>query len=182
MNVENVTHYPILAACVARTKGPILELGVGLGSTPLLHYMAVDRLIISADTDAKWLDVFALGYSAPGAHEFVHVKPKAEGVAAGIQAWRDFSMIEAMQWGCALIDCAPGEARYELAMRLKDRCGLIVLHDSEVDHGAGGNYMYSKLVPHFQYQSEFRRMRPYTLIVSNRQPFGIEECDRTWSP
>ena len=91
-----------------------------------------------------------------------------------------FSMIEAMTWGCALVDCAPGEARRGLAARLAHRCTYVVCHDSEKDYGSGGNYEYEKLANNFQYITEFRRMRPYTLVLSNVERFGIEDCDGTW--
>jgi len=35
--VENGTHLPALLACVSRTAGGVIELGVGHFSTPILH-------------------------------------------------------------------------------------------------------------------------------------------------
>ena len=181
------THFPILAAAVVRTTGPILEMGSGDFSTPLLHYACAGRLLITADTDSAWLDKYAPGYACPGAHEFQHVKSVGDDatplVTRLIEGWRRWSTIESIgKWGVAFADCAPGEARHELAIRLAHRAHFVVCHDSEKDYEAGGNYMYDKLTEHFKYITEFRRFRPYTLICSNVEPFGIEKCDRTWSP
>lgn len=47
------THIPILAAVVAMTDGPVLELGTGLNSTPLLSEMCfhMSRDLYSIETD-----------------------------------------------------------------------------------------------------------------------------------
>ena len=180
------SHFPILAACIARTTGPILELGVGEGSTPMIHYSAPNRFRVSADTDLSWLRKFAEGYYSPRQHEFIHVDATPikgiPDVTVGIQAWRKFSMIETCQWGCVIVDCAPGEARHELAIRLANRAHFVILHDSETDYQAGGNYMYSEATVRYKHVSEFRRFRPYTMVCSNVELFSIEECDKTWTP
>ncbi len=179
------THFPVLAAAVARTKGPVLEMGSGHHSTPMLHYLCAGRLLITVDTDAEWMDKHAPGYAAPGAHEFQMVKPLGDPslphVTRMLEGWRQWSTIESIgKWGTAFLDGAPGEARHELAIRLSRICDIVVMHDSETDHGSGGNYMYSRLTSHFEYISEFKCFRPYTLIASNVVPFPIEECDKTW--
>lgn len=163
----------------------MLELGSGDNSTPMLHYLCAGRLLITADTDNAWLDKYAPGYSAPGAHEFQQVKqsgdPKLPDVTRWIQGWREWSTVESIgNWGVVFADCAPGEARHELMIRAAHRAQLVVAHDSEKDYEAGGNYTYDVAAKHFQYVTEFRRFRPYTLIMSNVMPFPIEECDKIW--
>ncbi len=51
------SHFPVLAAAVARTagQGPVLELGMGDYSTPMLHLLCHDRLLVSADNSARWV-------------------------------------------------------------------------------------------------------------------------------
>ena len=183
----NGSHYPILAACVAGTQGTILELGCGEGSTPMLHYMATvqAREVLSVDTDAKWIERFA-GYKCDR-HRFEIVPPQPD-VTLCLQyqrekAWREWKGIEACErWGLAFVDCAPGEARWELMIRLAHRATIVIAHDSEMDYKAGGNYQYEKAIPHFKYVSEWRRWRPYTIILSNFVETLIEKCDTIWRP
>lgn len=164
------THFPILAAAISRSKGAILELGCGDYSTPLIHYAAAHRYVLSADTDRAWITKFAEGYACPRRHEFQHVED-----------WKRFS-IPPIDFGVAFIDCAPGEARHELAVRVAHRAQWVILHDSETDYGSGGNYMYDRAKPHFKYVTEFRRFRPYTLIMSNVAGFPIETVDQQGKP
>jgi len=182
------THFPILAAAFHRVGGPVLELGCGDFSTPMLHYLCKGSLpqyshrLVTADMDMEWLAKFR-EYGSPSHDFFLIGKPEGEPkVTMEIQGWRDWPMIEEHQWGLVFIDCAPGEARHELAIRVANRARLVICHDSETDHGAAGNYQYDKAKAHFKYVTEFRRWRPYTLCLSNVAPFEIEECDRVWVP
>lgn len=169
------SHYPILAAAVARTNGPVLELGCGDGSTPLLHYMCAGtgRYLLTADTNSEWLSKFRAGYYRQRLHEFYLV-----------DQWKDFPLLNFIhdKWSVALVDGAPGEDRAGLALRLKESCTFIVCHDSERDYGTGANYRYEEITPEFKYVTEWRRYRPYTLVLSNEEPFPIEECDKVWDP
>lgn len=167
------SHYPILAAAVAKTTGPVLELGAGHWSTPMLHYMCREwRQLITAETDFGWLKQFVEGYSRHPIHEFHHVTD-----------WTQWDVLEKRApYGVAFVDCAPGEIRHELIRRLQGRAHFIVAHDSERDYNTGANYMYERVTPLFKYVSEWRRYRPYTLILSNVEPFVIEECDKVWRP
>jgi hypothetical protein len=173
------SHYPVLAAAVAMTKGPVLELGCGLGSTLMLHHMCTKtgRLLLTADHDKAWLEKFRPGYESEGVHEFVHVSNWHEWYLTGIHGHKNFP-----RWGVVFVDCAPGGDRIMLIERLKDHADLILAHDSERDHGTGANYGYEKVTPLFRYVSEFRRARPYTLIMSNFIPFHMPEVDKVWDP
>ena len=51
------THMPLLLACLRRTSGPVLELGSGWFSTPLIAALATDRLVRTVETiDMKWMN------------------------------------------------------------------------------------------------------------------------------
>src|SRR5262245_56818921 len=84
------THFIPLAAAVARTAGggPVLELGFGDHSTPLLHLMCHDRLVVSADNNELWLRRYER-FRSPR-HE-LHYVP----------AWDRFARIEADRWSVA---------------------------------------------------------------------------------
>lgn len=55
------THQRLLIASCMRTCGPILELGVGWYSTPLLHEIAQAqrRIVITIDNNYDWLALFS---------------------------------------------------------------------------------------------------------------------------
>ena len=48
------THMPTLLACLQHTSGPVLELGSGWFSTPVLSAFATDRLVRTMETDRDW--------------------------------------------------------------------------------------------------------------------------------
>ncbi len=50
------THMPLLLACLRHTTGPVLELGSGWFSTPLLAAFATDRLVRTIETNPQWYD------------------------------------------------------------------------------------------------------------------------------
>lgn len=59
-NADYGTHvFPLLVA-VLNTTGPILEMGCGNFSTPLLHTACAKnkRFLLSAETNADWLKLF----------------------------------------------------------------------------------------------------------------------------
>jgi len=181
------TYAPVLSALIAVTDGPILELGSGDNSTPLLHLVSVatGRKVVTAETDPVWLGKYK-DYESP-LHEFHLIKQRDAAVRndssyyrwqAGWDAW---DRIEQNHWGVALVDQFPGEVRASTIKRLKGNCGYIVAHDSEEDYGAGGNYSYKSVMPLFKYTWEWRRFRPYTLVLSDLPIFpGFTDID--WRP
>jgi len=170
---DYASHYAVLAAATAKGAGQVLELGCGEGSTPMLHYICkmTGRVLTTLETDATWLKKYEQ-YRSQG-HRLYHVTDWDRlNEYLDHEAW--FSVV--------FVDNAPGESRVKLISRLKDRARFIIAHDSERDWGTGANYRYETVKPMFKYVTEFRRWRPYTLILSNLQPFEIDECDRTWKP
>ena len=161
------THNIALAAAVAMTDGPILEMGCGHGSTPLLHQMALgmNRLLVSMETDADWLAKFQ--YLEDPLHR-LHL----------VTDW-DAEPLE-RPWGVVLVDHAPGEHRRIAIRRLQNHADFLVVHDTETDHGTGADYKLEPVFESFQYRSDYRRLRPYTTIVSMTRPFPISECDQSW--
>ena len=172
------SHIPVLAALTARTlaKRSVLELGMGWGSTPLLHALCrLDgRGLYSYETDPAWMDTFR--FLEGDFHRFRPVK-SWEGETFS-QEW-DQPGVES-RYSVAFIDCAPGEIRRELALRLKDRCEYIILHDALCDgvHGGGGDYRYESILPQFKYHAYYGVLRPATLALSNFRDVGISEVEQ----
>lgn len=164
------SHYPILAATVAKTKGPVLEMGAGDWSTPMLHYMckAMGRTLHTVETNAQWLERFK-EYEGPG-HQLTYLAPD------------DWLAVLPDRFGVIFIDGSPGEMRHVWIQRLQSKAHFIVAHDSEKDYQVASNYMYEKVRPLFKYVNEFQRFRPYTVVLSDEEPFEIDEVDRVWTP
>ncbi len=165
------THFPVLAAAVAGTEGPILELGCGHYSTPMLHQMGLllNRRVVTVETDAAWMRLFEDMSSE--LHVFKHI---------GENEWERYP-IEGRHWGVAFVDCKPGEYRKILVTRLKDHATYIVVHDTETDHNTGADYGLEPVFETFLYRSDYCRYRPYTTVVSDARPFPISPCDQTWN-
>ena len=169
------SHFPFLATAIARTDGPILECGAGWGSTPLIHYLGMGRQILTLETDMDWLATFD-GYRSE-THKMAQIR--ADGHHPQIAAWKNFADASLVpRWGVVFLDQSPGEARVPVALSLRDKADLIIVHDREADEpGAGGNYGWKQLDGIFKYQRIVKRLRPWTGIYSNVMDFPVEECD-----
>jgi len=143
------THLPLLAACVANTSGPVIELGCGLYSTPLLHALCLNRLLLSLESDSEWIKRFQ--HLASAMHRVVHVIDWAAAPLDG-------------QWSVALIDQQPAAARVRSIERLRGHVDLFIVHDTE--HRL---YCYEQVLTTFPYRIESQRNPPWTSVVSDTQ-------------
>lgn len=157
------SHVPFLAAAVARTTGPVLELGMGFWSTPLLHYLCRGRRLVSVDREKEWADRFGR-YQSP-THE-IHVIREYEDTLA-------VSLAEP-KWGVIFLDCSPGECRGDMAVALKGRALYLVCHDTEADlPPSGGNYGWAKVEGVYRYAVTDKSIRPWTTIYSDDAEFEL---------
>jgi len=170
--VEYATHFVLLAGAVhlSRDMGPVLELGMGYYSTPLLHRLCGnDRHLVSADTNADWYGRFA-GFASPS-HELHLVK-----------SWPSWQVIESRHWAVAFVDCQPGEGRAEVVRRLRPQARFVVVHDTETDYDTGADYKLEPVFAEFRYRNDYRFLRPYTTVVSDEAPFALSEVETVWTP
>lgn len=171
------SHFPFLASAIQQTTGPILECGAGWGSTPLIHYMANGRNVVTVETDKDWLSRFN-GYRTM-THTLERLSPETLDHHALIEAWTEYAKrVSTVRWGVVFLDQAPGESRVPVATVLKHSAEFIVCHDTCADRpGSGGNYGWVHLEGHFKYRSVVERIRPSTTIYSNVREFKLEPCD-----
>jgi len=110
------THLDVLAATVVRTTGPILELGMGEYSTPLLRAMRLDRPLLSLEVDAGWFERFKK--LAGDGHE-----------CRLVTNWDEIDL--ATHWGMVVLDHAPAHRRIIEGRRVAAWADMVLIHDTE---------------------------------------------------
>lgn len=146
------THLPALMACLARSSGPVLELGCGAYSTPSLSEVCriQGRRLVSADNNRAWYERIAESFN--GMHEVVHVPD-----------W-SASPLPDQYWGVALVDHSPANQRIVDVRRLaKAGTELIVLHDTDKPEFYG----YRPLFDEFKHHYTYKTLTPWTTVFSN---------------
>lgn len=157
------THIHPLTVAVLSTKGPVLEMGCGDASTPILHALCAKdkRLLLSVDTDKKWIGLFTdLKRSW---HHFQYIpcfdndwdkNPKP-------QLW-NYVGKDMEKWSVVFIDHRPGERRVQDIKRFKNQAEIIVVHDTEQP-----TYNYEPVLSSFKYRYDYERYKARTTLVSN---------------
>lgn len=108
---------PALVQTAMLTSGPMLELGMGFCSTPVLGAIARNqkRQLLSADTDKGWVDRFRRFAGGNPFHQVRH-----------IDNW-DIDFEPSL--GLALVAVQGHDLRVELCRLLRQKTDIIVLHD-----------------------------------------------------
>lgn len=143
---NDLSYYPLLYKALEATKGEIIEMGTGHGSTPLLHEYCTKnkRVLHSYETEKDWISKF-------------------EGTANELHT---FTLLDRLAWdvcsdmhpspSVVFIDHAPGERRKEDILRFKDSAEIIVVHDTEPT-GAGD----------YQVRQHFQKFKYCVEVLSN---------------
>lgn len=146
------SHLPILVKLILNSEGPILELGTGFYSTPVLHWLCAEnnRKLVSYESSDKYFEV-AKCYITDW-HEVYFVT--------------DWSKIDISQyWGLVFVDHYPAQQRRLEIARIANNADYIIAHDSELKHDK--DYQYSKITPLFKYRRDFNKFYPNTTVFSN---------------
>lgn len=150
------THFPVLAAVVARTTGDVAEVGAGQFSTPLLEALVhPPRRWTTFETDPNWIR--GLRMPLLPHHD---VRPLPPERVPNLSSYE-----------VALID---GEVPYHRAdIALSCGARILILHDANPDWEPTYHYR-ERVIPRFRYHAFYGRLRPWTLIVSNEvDPMGL---------
>jgi predicted O-methyltransferase YrrM len=145
------THFPFLAWAVVNSRGPILELGAGLYSTPLIHALAGDRQVVSLESDPAYVEALQDLASAT----------RRIGLVAHWDAVRALDE----SWGLAFVDCER-EARAPALRRLRDRAGIIVVHDTQL----AAYYGLAEIIPTFAHVVRCAWFPQETTVLSMTDP------------
>ena len=146
------SHLPMLVKALELTEGDVLEMGVGIFSTPLLHWMCManKRKLYSYENDERWGNLKT------------HFETDIHRINF-VSNWDDADIDR--EWGMVFIDHAPAERRHIDVRRFAKLAKLIVIHDSEEKNDK--SYHYSKIYPLFKYRYDFKIKKPHTTILSN---------------
>lgn len=139
------SHLPILLKAINMLKGDICELGAGFYSTPFLHWLCLDRKLVSYENNPQYF-YFARRFQTRN-----HRIRPMESV--------DFNR----HWAIVFIDHETGK-RGPDAIKFTN-ADVIVLHDTEPS--AQQEHGYDKMWSHFKYRKDFINIRPHVSVVSN---------------
>jgi hypothetical protein len=152
-NLHYASHFPVLIKATSITSGPVLEIGAGMFSTPLLHWMCVShhRELVSYETVPKVYN--QLSQFNDEYHRVIL-----------IDDW-DKADIE-RSWDVALIDHNPAERRVMEIRKLADYALYIIVHDTHPRNEK--DYHYDSIRPLFRYEYVYSDYPPYwTTVFSN---------------
>ena len=156
------SHMPVLLKLVQMTTGPILELGGGSYSTPLLHWICQDtnRKLVTYESDKSYFKDFIEQYKTDF-HEVYQ-----------IDDWSKAPFDK--DWEIVFIDHHPNSERKESAKRFANSANYIVLHDALPRWDV--KYRYSQIIPLFKYKYRVDKYYPPSWVVSNRK-----EVNNIWT-
>jgi hypothetical protein len=148
------SHLPVLIKILQGSEGPVLEIGSGVFSTPVMHWLCQEskRQLVTYENVPEYYNMNKAFRS--GLHEIVLVED-----------W-DQMPIENQHWGVALIDHNPVERRKIEAARLASIADYVILHDTEPHMDIETGYI-KETFPLYKHHYMHKRQRPYTSVVSN---------------
>ncbi len=146
------THLVPLLRAVLLTTGDVLELGLGVCSTPALHALCQlqGRRLVTIENNREW---YAIGERyASALHQVLYVPE-----------WKD-APIE-RPWSVALVDHSPDERRAVELGRLAPHAQYLIAHDANRRYWK--QYGYDRAFPTFRQRLIYDRDDPATAILSN---------------
>ena len=147
------THQRLLVKYMMDTVGPVIELGAGNYSTPILHEIAGSqgRHLTTVDNNADWLNRFKN-------FEWERHSLKL------LSSWDDFTVTT--EYGLAFVDHAdpPAHPRWLQVLKLIPTAGVIVIHDTEDDQ-----YGYAKLIDLIDVIDEDATHKTHTRVIRRKQ-------------
>ncbi len=151
-------HRPLLLLALQNTKGNVLELGMGDGSTPYLHEYCDtnNRKLYSMDNNIEYYE------------RFKGLQNKAHQITC-VQ-WGETLFDKIKTIGVALIDHAPAEQRHIDAILLKDKADIIIVHDAEHEGMECDVYYIKKITEQFKYRLDLKisQHAAKTIMLSNK--------------
>lgn len=145
------SHLPLLIKMVSVTTGDVLELGTGMFSTPVLHWMCVPdkRKLVSYENDKHYYEI----------------SKQYENEYHAVNYVEDWDKIDIEKpWDVVFIDHEADRRSKEVA-RIANFAKYVILHDTcwrDERH-----YHYREIYSLFKYSYQFHLIRPKTTVLSN---------------
>jgi len=155
VSIKYSTHLPVLMEVMNRTTGDVLELGPGVFSTPVLHWLCETRgrNLLTIESDRKWSWFCRQFYDTPHHKHLL------------VPTWDDADEAIKKEWDVALIDHSPSGRRIEEIRKLANLVKYMVIHDSEPEKDR--EYHYSTIYPLFKYRYDFKDAVHNVVLLSN---------------
>jgi len=176
------THQPLLVAALLDSQGPILEMGGGYYSTPIISAFAnvqrreahtVETGPVMYELLKRFSSAFhkiwpVSGYDFAPDGRFVPRPDTTREQYIEIQArfLADFCKQGPTRWSVVFIDQAPGYLRVPAIEHFADAADFIVTHDTELVDAYG----FEPCLSTFRYRWDSRLLTPYATVVSNSRP------------
>ena len=147
------SHIPVLIKAMGISEGPVLELGTGLNSTPVLHWLCHEM--------KRKMDSYE---SIPMFHRIAWNYENDFHKTHFVTDWDKDLQID-RHWGVVFIDHAPGKRRNVEMARLADNADYVIVHDTEPR--SDWHYKYSNSFDKYKYRYDYTDAYPHTSIFSN---------------
>jgi hypothetical protein len=147
----DLCYYPLLFKALEETKGDVLELGMGHGSTPILNKYCKARKLYYFDFNKEWRDKF-LNLESENHKSFL------------ITDW-DYVFNNHADASVIFIDQSPGERRKRDLELFKNTKGIVVIHDTEPT--GAGDYRARPLFHLYKYVVEVQTEGAWATALSN---------------
>jgi len=147
---EWTSHIPLLVEVMRQSDGPVLELGAGPGSTPLLYWLCFDqdRPFTSYETNQEYADTLA---------------------KFGVKHLESYDQVEVKPYDVVFIDSGPPERRHIDVKRFSNVANHIVIHDSQ--RHLDKYFHYKSIYGLFKYKWKYGKVKPHTTVLSNFKEF-----------
>lgn len=151
-NAGEGSHIPILIKVMSISTGPVLEVGTGFNSTPVLHWLCNEsgRKIDSYESSDMFYEV-AENYRTDW--HGVHL----------IKDWDELKIDK--HWGLIFLDHAPGPRRNVEMERVANNADYVVVHDTEAK--SDWYYHFANHFDKYKYRYDYKKAYPETSVFSN---------------
>ena len=127
----SATHQPCLILAIENSVGDVLELGMGMFSTDLIHHILKDedRNIVSVEDNREWMNKFI--HNKTEKHQFHAIERSVESWKTAVDEYCK------RKWGLVFVDQGWGEeiwrpARNYSVQQLVNCSDFVVAHDADI--------------------------------------------------
>jgi hypothetical protein len=154
---EWTTHIGMLIKYVQLCKGDVLELGAGVYSTPMLHWLCKleGKKLVTYDNSNEFFRFASMFKSSN--HKVIKIEDNNWDIVKPDRIW-----------GVVFIDHHPQERRGQEAVNFCNNAEYVILHDSDPEYG--NKHGYEAAYPLYKYRYDWKECSPHTTILSNFNP------------